>query len=278
MRVWRHVSRMLPESMSKERVRTIFHKWMAKRWPVPLKKLELLGDEGLSLELGNGLKFVSEVHSRWEMLGLLHEQLVGRVYTRLYEPKRGDIVVDAGANIGVFTVLAAKSVGGDGEVIAIEPEKKNLENLSKNIKINGLGNVVVVPKGLLDRGGRKRLYLASSSGGHSLVHDLDKTEEIEVDTLDNILEGLGVSKVDFLKMDIEGAEIQALDGMKKTLKSSGVNLAIAAYHLVGGVPAYKTVVPWLGGAGFDVHEEGGFVYAKKSPHKPKCPRGLAAGR
>lgn len=265
MRVWHYISRTLPESRFKERVRTIFHKWMAKKWPVSLKKLELLDDEGLSLELGDGLKFVSEVHSRWEISGLLYEQLVDRVYTKLYELKKGDIVVDAGAHIGVFTVLAAKRVGDNGGVIAIEPEKKNLENLRKNIEINGFNNVTVVPTGLWNRRNRKRLYLARSSIVHSLVHSSNKTEEIEVDALDNILEKLGVSKVDFIKMDIEGAEIQALAGMKRTLKTNDVNLAIAAYHIVNGNQTCKIVIPWLERAGFDVHEEGGFVYAKKLP-------------
>ena len=265
MRVWHHVSRMLPESRFKERVKTIFYKWMAKRWPVSIKNFELLGDEGLSLELGNGLKFVSEVHSRWVVFSLLREQLVDHIYTKLYELKKGDTVVDAGAHIGVFTVFAAKSVGDDGEVIAIEPEKKNLGSLRKNIEINSLDNVAVVPKGLWDGRSKKRLYLTRSSVGHSLIHSSDKTEEIEVDTLDNILEGLGVSKVDFIKMNIEGAEIQALRGMKKTLKSSGVKLIIEAHHLVNRVPTYKIIIPWLERAGFDVHEEGGVVHAKKLP-------------
>lgn len=265
MKFWGYISRMIPECSFKENLRLIFHKRMAKKWPVSLKKLELLGDGEFFLELGNSLKFVSEVHSKWEIPGLLHEQLVGRVYTKLYELKRGDTVVDAGAHVGVFTVLAAGSVGGDGEVIAIEPEKKNLGSLRKNIEINGFNNVTIVPKGLWDRRSRKRLYLSPSSVGHSLVHSSDKLEEIEVDTLDNILEELGVSKVDFIKMDIEGAEIQALDGMKRILNTNDVKLAIAAYHIVNGDQTYKIVIPWLERAGFDAHEEGGFVYGKKLP-------------
>lgn len=265
MKFWRYISRMIPECSFKENLRLIFHKWMAKKWSVSLKKLELLGDEGLSLELGDDLKFVSEVYPRWAISGLLYEQLVDRVYTKLYELKRGDTVVDAGANIGTFTVLAAKRVGDGGRVIAIEPEKKNLGNLGKNIEINGLDNITVAPKGLWDRRSREMLYLARGGGGHSLVRYSDKTEEIEVDTLDNILEELGVSKVDFIKMDVEGAEIQALDGMKRALETNDVKLAIAAYHIVNGGQTYKIVIPWLERAGFHVHEEGGFVYAKKLP-------------
>lgn len=279
MRFWRYISLMIPECSFKENLRIIFHKWMAKKLPVPLKKLELLGDEGLYLELGGDLKLVSEVYPRWNVLGLLQEQLVDRTYyTKFYGLKKGDTVVDAGANIGVFTVLAAKSVGDDGKLIAIEPEKKNVENLRKNIEINGLNNVAVVPKGLWNRRSKKRLYLTRGSTGHSLVQEQahhtdlaghqptdDKTEEIETDTLDNILEELGVSKVDFIKMDIEGAEIQALDGMKRTLKTNDVKLAIAAYHIVNGAQTCKIVTPWLEKAGFDVHEEEGFVYVKKLP-------------
>jgi len=83
------------------------------------------------------------------MFGWLHEQLTGNhYYERHYKLKAGDVVVDAGAGpCGVFTVFAAKAVGERGLVIAIEPERNNLENLKENIKINNLENVIVISKG-----------------------------------------------------------------------------------------------------------------------------------
>jgi len=261
----RYISRMIPECKFKMKLRLIINKWKGKKWPVPLKKLELLGDEGLYLELENGLKFISEVHPLFDVFGSLQQHLAGpHTYEKYHELKRGEVVVDAGATIGTFTVLAAKSVGGEGLVIAIEPEKNNLENLKKNIKINGFNNVTIVPKGLWNRKDKKRFYLADSTVMHSLMQKSDKSGKIEVETLDNILEKLRMSKVDFIKMNIEGAEIQALKGMKRTLRNNDVDLVVVADHLVGGIPTYRIIVPWLKKVGFDAHEEGGFVYAKKS--------------
>jgi len=75
---------------------------------------------------------------------------------------------------------------------------------------------------------------------------------------------LEIDKVDFIKMDIEGAEIEALKGMEETLlKNNDVKLAIEAFHVVDGKPTSETIIPQLKNLEFEVCEEGGFVYAKK---------------
>lgn len=200
------------------------------------------------------------------MFGELREQLKrNHPYERYYKLTADDVVVDAGAGpCGVFTVFAAKAVGEGGLVIAIEPEKSRLENVKENLKINNLKNVIVVSKGLWDKRGLKKLGL----GHYSLVWNSKKEAmEVEVDELDNILTDLHISKVSFIKMDIEGAEIQALNGMERTLKNNDVKLAIAAYHVVDGTPTYRTIVYKLEKEGFIVHENDGFVYAAKSNSK-----------
>jgi hypothetical protein len=93
----------------------------------------------------------------------------------------------------------------------------------------------------------------------------DKYEEVEVDTLDNIVSGLGVKKVNYIKMDIEGAEIEAFQGMEGILKDKEVKLAIAAYHDFTGEPTYKTLVTRLETEEFQVVNTGdGMLYAKKT--------------
>jgi hypothetical protein len=79
--------------------------------------------------------------------------------------------------------------------------------------------------------------------------------EVEVDTLDNILKELEISKVDFIKMDIEGAEIEALKGMDGVLKGR-TELAIAAYHIVNGRETFKIIIPWLEKRGFVTRKVG----------------------
>jgi predicted nucleotide-binding protein (sugar kinase/HSP70/actin superfamily) len=90
---------------------------------------------------------------------------------------------------------------------------------------------------------------------------------IEVDTLDNILRDLGIFNVDFISIEINGAEIEALEGMKKTFDQD-VNLVIAAQYNRFGQPSYKTVVPMLKKRGFyTLVEFRGKVYASKVSKK-----------
>lgn len=203
-----------------------------------------------------------------DLLSILNTIFVESIYEKYYHLKEGDVVVDCGANIGAFTVKAAKIVGRRGKVIAVEPEERNLRCLEKNIEINGLRNCVVVPKGVWSKKGRMKLFLGPASGWHSLVWERDTFmerpfTEIEVNTLDNILTELKINKVDFIKMDIEGAEIEVLKGMEETLRNNDVKLAIEAFHIVDGKPTSETIIPQLKKLGFKVCEEGGFVYAKK---------------
>jgi FkbM family methyltransferase len=215
--VFRFLSEILPESKFKEHLKSVLYEGLrlAKMESLPVKNWESI-DGRLILEFENGLKLVSNVYRRENakskqtpLVDTLYDIFVRNFYTRFQAPKAGETVVDAGANIGVFTILAAKLVGERGRVIAIEPERKNLKNLRNNLKINGLKNVSVVPKGLWSRREKKKLYLNDANpGAHTLVgkSSLGDAEEIEVDTLDNILEELGVTRVDFIKMDIEGGD------------------------------------------------------------------------
>jgi hypothetical protein len=86
---------------------------------------------------------------------------------------------------------------------------------------------------------------------------------VEADTLDSILEELDLASVDFIKMDIEGSEIEALKGMPKALESQ-VQLAIAAYHPVKGQFAHTVIAPQLTQLGFKTTFADGIVHA----HRP----------
>jgi len=161
-------------------------------------------------------------------------------YRKEYSIKKGDVVIDIGAFPGDFTVYASKLVGPKGLVISFEPDKANLKLLEKNIKLNKLNNVRLVKKGLWSK---ESLLKFICDGPHSKVFELDKkhgfSETIEVTTLDKFLKKENINKVNFIKMDIEGAEIEAVKGMKKTMKNNNVHFVIASYHKVNGEPTYK---------------------------------------
>ena len=205
-----------------------------------------------------------------KMLGVLCSQYVKTEYEKCYQLSKGDVVIDAGAHIGTFTVKAAKAVGNQGKVIAIEPEANNLQLLSRNVKANGLQNVSIVPKGVWESKGRLKLNISCKrTTGHSFYRDAQfgtkdtkEFREVEVDTVDNIIRQLGIGPVNFIKMDIEGAEIEAIKGMDETL-GGDVNLAIEGCHIIAGLRTYQVVIPWLKKMGVQVRRNGRIIYAKK---------------
>lgn len=206
-------------------------------------------------------------------LGLLAYQYVARDYEKHYQPKKGDIIVDAGANIGTFSVRAAKIVGNEGKVIAIEPEASNLVLLRRNVEANELSNVVIIPKGVWSAKGTLKLNIATGPSGHSFYRDkcygtdtATESQDVEVDSIDGILKELGIDGADFIKMDVEGAEVEGLRGAEEAFKNSDVALAIEIAHVVDGQSTCQNVLSTLEEAGFQAHREGELVYAKKADH------------
>lgn len=164
-------------------------------------------------------------------------------YFKYYSLNEGDTVIDGGAYLGEFTLYAAKVVGNGGKVIAFEPDPLNYKKLLENISLNNLDNVIAVNKGLHSENTNLKFY-NDSSGGSFLISDDPESKpndmvEVPVVKLDDEMDLLGIPKVDFIKMDIEGAEIEALKGCKRLLKSNRVNLAIASYHILDGLPTCK---------------------------------------
>jgi FkbM family methyltransferase len=246
-------------------------------------KSELFQDDTLFVELKDGTRFYGLrskiVHPSMkyvdhrkmnkiktpkhfsDFLGSLCQQYVESLYEKA-PLRKGDTVIDAGAWIGTFTVKAAKAIGDEGRVIAIEPERSNIELLRKNVEANGLGNVIIVHKGIWSKRDKLRFHLSGVTAHSFVGGGTDEFVEVEVDSLDNMLRELGIEGVDFIKMDIEGAEIEALKGMEKTLKDNDVKLAIAAYHLVNGKKTYRTIVPELEHRGFRVLAGGSRLEAR----------------
>lgn len=140
-------------------------------------------------------------------------------YERYFKVAPGEIVLDVGACIGEFTVPAARRAG---EVVAIEPNPENQWWLQRNIVENKLGNVHVIGKAAWSYRKALRLHLSKENiGGHSVIGERGGGNiVVQADTLDNIVSDLGIEKVDFVKMDIEGAEVQALEGAKKVLTTA----------------------------------------------------------
>ncbi len=138
------------------------------------------------------------------------------------EVKPGEVVVDIGANIGYHTLLLAKLVGNEGKVYAFEPHPENFSLLRKNVEVNGYKNIIIEQKAVSDKKGKVKLYLAGDkrTTRHSLLkYENTKEEWVEAEsiTLDEYFKD---KKINFIKMDIEGAEHYAVLGMSKLLKKN----------------------------------------------------------
>ena len=167
----------------------------------------------------------------------------------------GDIVLDAGANVGVFTRKALWA--GAAKVIAIEPASENLECLRRNfVSEIADGRVAIYPKGIWDKDDVLKLSVdPASSAKDTFVIPLENAQfvEAQLTTVDKLVAELHLPKVDFIKMDIEGAEQRAVIGAKNTIAAYRPRMALCIYHVKGD----EVMVPKLvrdAYAGYEVHE------------------------
>jgi FkbM family methyltransferase len=141
----------------------------------------------------------------------------------------GDVVLDAGANIGVFTVLAARAVGPEGFVIAIEPDAANSRWLVENCRINNLNNVAVVQKALWSSSGSWLTFEGEGLMGKLVPSNEDKKsgkKTVATISADDLLNRFGLSEVDKVKMDVEGAELSILESSHNLYQATDMVLEI----------------------------------------------------
>lgn len=138
------------------------------------------------------------------------------------ETKEGSIVIDLGANIGYHTLHISRHVGEKGHVYAFEPDPENFRLLQKNIAVNNITNVTMVDKAVSSKTGKLKLYLSDvNKADHRICETSEsrKSVEIEAVTLDGYFAEYSGS-IDLIKMDIQGAEYLALDGMVNVLEKN----------------------------------------------------------
>lgn len=131
--------------------------------------------------------------------------------------KKGDYVIDIGANIGYYTLIMAKLVGETGKVFAFEPDPNNFELLKKNVEYNGYKNVVLFNQAVSNENGTLKLYY-TQNGSISRTFDAGdgrQTMDIQAVRLDDVIK----EKIDFIKIDIEGFEIMAMKGAYNILNT-----------------------------------------------------------
>lgn len=134
--------------------------------------------------------------------------------------KKGDVCIDVGANQGIYTLAFSSMVGESGTIISIEPQKYAIEKINRFIDLNKFAQPIIINAALSDKEGIATLDMSKGSGYASIVRNFGKKDTIDVKTrtLDSIIIDNNLSELDFIKMDIEGAELDALKGATDSLK------------------------------------------------------------
>ncbi|MEM4479554.1 MAG: FkbM family methyltransferase [Candidatus Methanomethylicaceae archaeon] len=157
--------------------------------------------------------------------GILEE--VKKVYIK---PKENYIVIDIGAHYGFYTVYVSRIVGTNGLILSFEPHPNNYKRLLMNLRLNDVSNVKTFNIALGEFNGKTRLYIHSLSVGHSIHFKSKDYVTVELVKLDTIVERLNLKKVDLIKIDVEGAELDVLKGASNVIERFKPSLTIAAYH------------------------------------------------
>lgn len=158
--------------------------------------------------------YVRADESDREVLTSRYQRL--RFFAPDYVPRGDDTIVDAGAHIGAFTVAAARRAP-QGRVHAIEPARENFAVLAKNVAANRLANVALHQVALSGRSGTITLHHTREQWGHSVLDQIEagdqkSTETVAAETLPEFIARNGIERVDYMKMNVEGAEYAILLG------------------------------------------------------------------
>lgn len=197
---------------------------------------------------------------------IFHEDdLIDQYFT----PKEDNIVIDVGAHIGPYTLKASKHVGLNGKVVAIEADPANFDILNLNIQLNKLINVVALNYAAYSKEDKIKLFLLSRGEEYSYTkyntvmtdraHNEKKFVEVKANTLDYLLQANGIKheQVNWIKIDVEGAEYDVLKGAKNILsKSKNISLLIEIHNLsTDNTTLYEPIKEFLNSYNFNIEFE-----------------------
>jgi FkbM family methyltransferase len=176
-------------------------------------------------------------------------------YTHWYIPKPGDLVFDIGAHAGFTTIMFAKMVAPGGRVVAFEPEPVVMEYLKENLLAQQISNVTIVSKAVDAKTGTAYFNAdGTMSAGlvrHSVYGHTGREIAVETLSLPDACAQFGVPQ--FIKMDIEGAEVGVIESSTDLLRTHPIHLAFDSYHRMrDGRYTWMLLEPVLRSLGYDV--------------------------
>lgn len=202
------------------------------------------------------------IKSPYEGTDSFLEVFIDEVYDSVISPKENGICIDVGAYVGMWSIKASTKAS---QVIAIEAAKNNIEWLIENT--DSIKNITCLNYAVSNKDGYEILYINKTSSCNSITSMNGFPVQVPCRKLDTIAKELKLDKVDFVKVDAEGAELKVLQGAEEILKGN-VKLSIASYHdLSDGHPEYTVIESYLKDRGFKVMNDSGlrrYIYATKA--------------
>ena len=157
--------------------------------------------------------------------GALHFGVYEKAETRFFQSayRDGITFLDVGANLGYYTALAARAVGPNGRVLAVEPDPDSFGYLEQTIAANAVGNVEAFPVAASDAPAILPLYISTDNRGDNRLYASDEERpqvEVEARPLDALLRENKIETVDLIKIDVQGYEPKVIAGLRETIIAS----------------------------------------------------------
>lgn len=193
-------------------------------------------------------------------------------------------VFDLGGYHGLFSMAAAVTIGGEARVYCFEPDPENRNVIRRNLERNRITNVEILPMVVSGQRGRRLFIRSASFSSHVAANqreeESDDACEVESTTLWDFCDTRSILKPDFVKADIEGSEIDMIEGNRNWIAQHPVTFSIASYHRVDGEPTWvrlEEVFRELGYSVWTIHSGHTTTIAKPAPpcvnRRPLCRSG-----
>jgi len=189
-----------------------------------------------------------------------------------FTPKENDLVIDVGAHLGRYTLISSNRVGREGKVITIEANPLILDKLKKNLELNQITNTIDLNYAVFSEKTKIKLFFPREGLKNTIYNTIvsdrsansEKFIEVNADTLDNILStvGLNLEDVNWIKIDVEGAELEVLKGSSEILaKSKDISILLEIHNIGHGKTLYEPIMNLLNNYNFKkefemLHESG----------------------
>jgi FkbM family methyltransferase len=181
------------------------------------------------------------------------------------QPREGEVFIDVGGYIGSYSMLASQAVGPAGRVVILEPEPNNRRQLERNLLLNGIANCQIVPQAAWSGNGSVGWHQDKEPVWHR-VEEGQHDQAVDAVRIDDLVSRFSLSRVDWIKMDIEGAEVDALKGAEVTLRRFHPQLFIEVHETLKPITEFLSRAGYsIVSASFDVPpERHGWILARAS--------------